>query len=97
MIQKWPYDDKYTTYIVSSPRCINFLLKSDKKFIKELRAFGDVPIKRTVEFVEDDSLTDEFVYIIDDEGIQLIVDMEWPEKKKKSKSKKDFDFTKYDA
>jgi hypothetical protein len=97
MIQEWPYDDKNTTYIVSSPRCIKLLLKSKKKFVSELRAFGDIPIKQSVEFVEDDSLTDEFVYIVDDEGIQLVVDMVWDEKKKKSKSKKDFDFTKYDA
>jgi hypothetical protein len=76
------------------------LLKSRKKFVSELRAFGDIPIKRTVEFVEDELLTDEFVYIVDDEGIQLVVDMVWDEPKKKkkvSKSKKDFDFTKYDA
>jgi hypothetical protein len=99
MIQEWPYDDKNTTYIVSSPRCIKLLLKSKKKFVEELRSFGDVPIKRSVEFVEDDALTDEFVYIVDDEGIQLVVDMIWdePKKKKKPKSKKDFDFTKYDA
>ena len=100
MIQEWPYDEKDTTYIVSSPRCIKMLLKSRKKFVEELRSFGDIPIKRTVEFVEDDALTDEFVYVVDDEGIQLVVDMVWPEekkKKKKSKSKKDFDFTKYDA
>jgi len=102
MIQEWPYDDKDTTYIVSSPRCIRMLLKSRKKFVEELRGFGDIPIKRTVEFVEDDALTDEFVYVVDDEGIQLVVDMVWPEeekpkKKKSSKSKKDFDFTKYDA
>jgi hypothetical protein len=50
-----------------------------------------------VEFVEDEVLTDEFIYVVDDDGIQLIIDMEWPEKKKKSKSKKDFDFTKFDA
>ncbi|MBU6375658.1 MAG: hypothetical protein KGQ59_06650 [Bdellovibrionales bacterium] len=103
MIQEWPYDDKDTTYIVSSPRCIKLLLKSRKKFVSELRSFGDIPIKRTVEFVEDDALTDEFVYVVDDEGIQLVVDMQWPEEKKKKKkkisaeSKKDFDFTKYDA
>ena len=39
--------------------------------------------------------------VVDDEGIQLVVDMVWPakeeKKKKKAKSKKDFDFTKYDA
>lgn len=100
MIQDWPYDDKDTTYIVSSPRCIKLLLKSKNKFVSELRAFGDVPVKRTVEFVEDEALTDEHVYVVDDEGIQLIVDMEWPKdkkKKKSSKSKKDFDFTKFDA
>jgi hypothetical protein len=97
MIQEWPYDDKNTTYIVSSPRCIKLLLKSKKKFVSELRAFGDVPVKKSVEFVEDEVLTDEFIYVVDDEGIQLIIDMEWPEKKKKSKSKKDFDFTKFDA
>jgi len=99
MIQEWPYDDKDTTYIVSSPRCIKILLKSRKKFVDELRGFGDIPIKRTVEFVEDDALTDEFVYVVDDEGIQLVVDMIWEQSKKKkvSKSKKDFDFTKYDA
>jgi|688.fasta_scaffold108912_2 hypothetical protein len=99
MIQEWPYDDKDTTYIISSPRCIKILLKSRKKFVDELRGFGDIPIKRTVEFVEDDALTDEFVYVVDDEGIQLVVDMVWdePKKKKVSKSKKDFDFTKYDA
>ena len=99
MIQEWPYDDKDTTYIVSSPRCIKILLKSRKKFVDELRGFGDIPIKRTVEFVEDDALTDEFVYVVDDEGIQLVVDMIWDQSKKKkvSKSKKDFDFTKYDA
>ena len=99
MIQEWPYDDKDTTYIISSPRCIKILLKGRKKFVEELRGFGDIPIKRTVEFVEDDALTDEFVYVVDDEGIQLVVDMVWdePKKKKVSKSKKDFDFTKYDA
>ncbi|NDC24384.1 MAG: hypothetical protein EBZ49_09695 [Proteobacteria bacterium] len=97
MIQEWPYDDKNTTYIVSSPRCIKLLLKSRKKFVSELRAFGDVPVKKSVEFVEDEVLTDEFIYVVDDEGIQLIIDMEWPEKKKKPKSKKDFDFTKFDA
>jgi hypothetical protein len=99
MIQEWPYDDKDTTYIISSPKCIKILLKSRKKFVDELRGFGDIPIKRTVEFVEDDALTDEFVYVVDDEGIQLVVDMVWdePKKKKVSKSKKDFDFTKYDA
>ena len=97
-VMEWPYDDKNTTYIVSSPRCIKLLLKSRKKFVSELRAFGDIPIKANVEFSEDEALTDEFVYIVDDEGIQLVIDMEWPqEKKKKPKSKKDFDFTKYDA
>jgi hypothetical protein len=97
MIQEWPFDDQHTTYIVSSPRCIKLLLKNRNKFVAELRSFGDIPVKRSVEFVEDDTLTDEFIYIVDDEGIQLVVDMQWPEKKKKSKSKKDFDFTKFDA
>jgi hypothetical protein len=91
---EWPYDDPQTTYVVSSPRCIRLLEKSKKKFIKELKSFGDIPVKRNVEFVEDEALSDEFVYVVDDEGIQLVVDMEWPGE---AKVKKPLDFTKYDA
>jgi hypothetical protein len=96
---QWPYDDKNTTYIVSSQRCISLLLKSKKKFVSELKELGDIPIKKNVEFVADEALSDEFVYVVDDEGIQLVVDMVWPteKEKKKSKSKKPIDFTKYDA
>jgi hypothetical protein len=90
----WPYDDPNTTYVVSSPRCIRLIEKSKKKFIKELKAFGDVPVKRNVEFVEDEALSDEYIYVVDDEGIQLVVDMQWPDE---SKVKKPLDFTKYDA
>lgn len=98
---EWPYDDKNTTYIISSPRCIKVLEKSKKKLIKELKGFGDIPVKQNVELVADEALSDEFVYVVDDEGIQLVIDMEWPaeekKKKKTSKTKKDFDFSKYDA
>lgn len=95
MVLEWPYDDVNTTYIVSSPRCIKLLLKSKKKLISELREYEDVPIRKNVEFIEDEALNDEFVYLVDCEGIQLIIDMEWPDKKKKRK--KPLDFTKYDA
>jgi hypothetical protein len=91
---EWPYDDPNTTYVVSSPRCIRLLEKSKNKFIKELKAFGDVPVKRNVEFVEDQALSDEYIYVVDDEGIQLVVDMQWPDE---AKARKPLDFTKYDA
>ena len=91
---QWPYDDPNTTYIISSPRCIRLLNKSKKKFVKELKELGDVPVKKNVEFVEDEALSDEFVYVVDDEGIQLVVDMVWPNQ---TKGKKPLDFTKYDA
>jgi hypothetical protein len=91
---EWPYDDPQTTYVVSSPRCIRLIEKSKKKFVKELKSFGDVPVKRNVEFVEDEALSDEYIYVVDDEGIQLVVDMQWPDE---AKVKKQLDFSKYDA
>jgi len=91
---EWPFDDPSTTYIVSSPKCIRVLEKNKKKFVQELKELGDVPVKRNVEFVADEALSDEFVYVMDDAGIQLVVDMEWPQK---AKVKKPLDFTKYDA
>lgn len=91
---QWPYDDPHTTYIVSSPRCIRLISKAKKKFVKELKELGDVPVKKKIEFVEDEALSDEFIYVVDDEGIQLVVDMQWPDE---AKVKKPLDFSKYDA
>ena len=91
---QWPYDDPNTTYIVSSSRCIRLLEKSKKKFLKEIKQMGDIPLKKNIEFVADEALSDDFLYIVDDEGIQLVVDMEWPSN---SRTKKPLDFTKYDA
>jgi hypothetical protein len=51
-------------------------------------------VKRNVEFVEDQALSDEYIYVVDDEGIQLVVDMQWPDE---AKVRKPLDFTKYDA
>jgi hypothetical protein len=91
---EWPYDDPNTTYVVSSPRCIRMLEKAKKKFIKELKDLGDIPVKKNIEFVEDEALSDEFVYVLDNEGIQLVVDMHWPDAEK---PRKPLDFKKYDA
>ena len=98
MLIEWPYDDQFTTYIVGHPRCIKLISKSREKFVKELKELGDVPLKQSIEFIEDEQLSDEYLYVVDCDGIQLIVSMEWPVKKKKKKgSKTPIDITKFDA
>lgn len=93
---EWPYVEVDTTFIVSSPRCIDLLWRERKEFVKQLRSLHGVRIKKKVKFVKERGLSDVFVYVVDDGGVRVIVDMEWGEEKV-SKSKKDFDFEKYDA
>lgn len=96
-VYEWPYDDEKTTYIVGSEKNIDLFIKSkkvQKQFIADLKDMGDIPVRKKTQFVIEEGMSDEFIYVVDAEGIQLVVEMEW---KNDLKSKKDFDFTKYDA
>lgn len=90
----WPFTAKTVTYIVGSPKSIAIFTKSkttSKKFVEELRGLGDVKIKKTVKFIAEDGMSDEYIYIVDCDGIQLIVQMQYED------DEVPFDFSKYDA
>lgn len=79
MTLEWPFDEVGVTYVVGSVSSMKELFPNRKvktKFIKELKGMGDVPVKRRVKFVPDAYVSDEFLYVVDSEGLQLVVQLE---------------------
>ena len=88
----WPIKSKNVTYVIGSPRTIALFEKNDgnsKIFIKDLRKLEDVKIRRKVEFVSDVYCEEQYIYIMDYEGLQLIIQIE--------RDDEPIDFSKFDA
>jgi len=75
----WPIKNKNVTYVIGSPRTIALFEKNDgnaKVFVKDLRNLGDVKVRRKVEFVSDVYCEEKYIYIMDYEGLQLVIEIE---------------------
>lgn len=75
----WPIKSKTVTYVIGSHRTIALFEKNKenaKIFIKDLRKLDDLKVRRSVKFVADYNASDEFLYIVDYEGIQVVIQIE---------------------
>jgi len=75
----WPIKSKTVTYVIGSHRTIALFEKNKENariFIKDLRKLEDLKVRRSVKFVADYSASDEFLYIVDYEGIQVVIQIE---------------------
>lgn len=88
----WPIKNKNTTYVIGSHRTIALFEKNKdnaKTFIKDLRKLDDLKVRRSVKFVADYSATDEYLYVVDFEGLQVVIQIE--------RDDDPIDISKYDA
>lgn len=75
----WPIKSKTVTYVIGSHRTIALFEKNKENarvFIKDLRKLEDLKVRRSVKFVADYSASDEYLYIVDYEGIQVVIQIE---------------------
>lgn len=89
----WPIRNKSVTYIIGSPRTIALFGKgstNEKTFIKDLRKLNDVKIRKSVKFIADTSASNEFIYVVDYTGLQVVIQIEHEDDQQ-------FDISKYDA
>lgn len=80
------------TYVIGSHRTIALFEKNKdnaKTFIKDLRKLDDLKVRRSVKFVADYSATDEYLYVVDFEGLQVVIQIE--------RDDDPIDISKYDA
>jgi hypothetical protein len=88
----WPIKSKTVTYVIGSHRTIALFEKNKdnaKTFIKDLRKLDDLKVRRSVKFVADYSATDEYLYVVDFEGLQVVIQIE--------RDDDPIDISKYDA
>ena len=89
---EWPIKSKTATYVIGSPRTIALFEKNKENariFIKDLRKLDEMKVRRTVKFVTDVYAEDKFIYIMDYEGLQLVIEIE--------RDEDPIDISKYDA
>lgn len=87
----WPIKNKNTTYIIGSHRTIALFEKNKsnaKTFVKDLRKLEDLIVRKSVKFIADYSAGDDYLYVVDYEGLQLVVQIERDD---------EIDISKYDA
>lgn len=88
----WPIKSKTVTYVIGSPRTTALFERNKSTatiFIKELRKLKDLKVRRSVKFVIDVMCGDEYIYIMDYEGLQLVIEIE--------RDEDPIDISKYDA
>lgn len=88
----WPIKSKTVTYVIGSYRTIALFEKNKenaKIFIKDLRKLEDLKVRRSVKFVADYMADDSHLYVVDSDGLQVIIQIE--------RDDDPVDFSKYDA
>ena len=88
----WPIKSKTVTYVIGSHRTIALFEKNKENariFVKDLRKLEDLKVRRSVKFVADYEADDNHLYIVDSDGLQVIIQIE--------RDDDPVDFSKYDA
>ena len=90
----WPYTNDKITYVIGHPYTLKLLDKPRKRkiFRKNLIALKRFTIRKQIRFVRDPYSPEEFLYVCDLHGLQLIIEVDWAKSKKPP-----VDISKYDA
>ena len=89
----WPYTNDKVTYVIGHPDTLKLLDKprQRKVFRADLIALNRFEIRKQIRFVRDPYLPEDYVYVCDLLGLQLIIEVAW------NKESPPIDISKYDA
>lgn len=82
------------TYVVGSKRAIDLFVKNKKSrkiFEKDLRAMDDIVVYTDIVYEVETNIKDDYIYVLDSDGMQLVIAMEWVDEKNP------IDFSRFDA